>query len=52
MQFILIITCILIFDHCNLNSHYISGTTLAQNFPKLAQLCDLHGKSHMLECVS
>ena len=21
------------------------GTTLAQNFPKLAQLCDLHGKS-------
>ena len=28
------------------------GTTLAQNFHKLAQLCDLHGKSPMLKWVS
>ena len=31
---------------------FLFGTTLAQNFRKLAQLCDLQGKSHMLECVS
>lgn len=30
---------------CQELSIFMYGATLAQNFPKLAQLCDLHGKS-------